>query len=39
MHEFIKSEKEAHILWLTLNRPERRDALSNPNCKALIALP
>lgn len=39
MHEFLKSEKEAHILWLTLNRPERRNALSTPICEALIALP
>ena len=39
MTEFLKIEKDGHILWVTLNRPERRNALSTPICHGLIDLP
>ena len=39
MDEYLKIEKEDHILRVTLNRPERRNALSAPICEGLLALP
>ena len=39
MDEYLKIEKEDHILRVTLNRPERRNALSTPICEGLLALP
>ena len=39
MTEFLKIEKDGHILRVTLNRPERRNALSTPICHGLIDLP
>ena len=38
MDEYLKTEKEDHILRVTLNRPERRNALSTPICVGLLAL-
>ena len=39
MESFLKVEKTGHILRVTLNRPERRNALSTPICEGLLALP
>ena len=39
MDEYLKIEKDEHILRVTLNRPERRNALSTPICEGLLALP
>ena len=39
MTEFLKIEKDGHLLRVTLNRPERRNALSTPICHGLIDLP
>lgn len=39
MTEFLKIQKDGHILRVTLNRPERRNALSTPICHGLIDLP
>lgn len=39
MSEYLNFEKEGHILRVTLNRPERRNALSTPICNGLIDLP
>ncbi len=39
MDEYLKIEKDDHILRVTLNRPERRNALSTPICEGLLALP
>ena len=39
MDAFLKLEKTGHILRVTLNRPERRNALSTPICEGLLALP
>lgn len=39
MNEYLKTEKENHVLRVTLNRPERRNALSTPICEGLLALP
>ncbi len=39
MSEFLKIKKEGHILHVTLNRPERRNALSTPICEGLLKLP
>ena len=39
MSEFLKIKKEGHILHVTLNRPERRNALSTPICEGLLELP
>lgn len=38
MSEFLKCEKRGHILRVTLDRPERRNALSTPICQDLLAL-
>ena len=39
MSEFLRIEKDDHILNVTLNRPERRNALSTPICEGLLGLP
>ena len=39
MSKFLKIEKDGHILHVTLNRPERRNALSTPICEGLLELP
>ena len=39
MNKFLITEKHEHILKITLNQPERRNALSTPICESLIALP
>ena len=39
MDEYLKIEKDDHILRVKLNRPERRNALSTPICEGLLALP
>ncbi len=39
MNQFLKIEKDGHILHVTLNRPERRNALSTPICEGLLELP
>ena len=39
MESFLQLEKDEHILRVTLNRPERRNALSTPICEGLLALP
>ena len=39
MSKFLKIEKDDHILHVTLNRPERRNALSTPICERLLELP
>ena len=39
MESFLQVEKDEHILRVTLNRPERRNALSTPICEGLLALP
>lgn len=39
MSIFLDCEKEGHILRVTLNRPDRRNALSTPICERLLALP
>ncbi len=39
MSEFLKIEKDGYILNVTLNRPERRNALSTPICEGLLELP
>ena len=39
MESYLQSEKIGHVLLVTLNRPERRNALSTPICEGLLALP
>ena len=39
MESFLQVEKTGHVLRVTLNRPERRNALSTPICEGLLALP
>ena len=39
METYLQTEKTGHILRVTLNRPERRNALSTPMCDGLLALP
>ena len=39
MSKFLKIEKDGHILYVILNRPERRNALSTPICEGLLGLP
>lgn len=39
MESYLQCEKTGHILRVTLNRPERRNALSTPICEGLLALP
>ena len=39
MESFLEYEKVGHVLRVTLNRPERRNALSTPICEGLLALP
>jgi enoyl-CoA hydratase len=39
MDNFLTTEKTGHVLRVTLNRPERRNALSTPICEGLLALP
>ena len=39
MSKFLKIEKDGHILYVILNRPERRNALSTPICEGLLELP
>lgn len=39
MDSFLNVEKTGHVLRVTLNRPERRNALSTPICEGLLALP
>jgi len=39
MEPYLQSEKNGHVLRVTLNRPERRNALSTPICEGLLALP
>ena len=38
MIKILKIEKDGNILRVTLNRPERRNALSTPICTGLIDL-
>ena len=38
MSEFLDLRTEGHIVIATLNRPERRNALSTPICEGLTAL-
>jgi methylglutaconyl-CoA hydratase len=39
MESYLSADKNGHILRVTLNRPERRNALSTPICEGLLTLP